>query len=177
MEHTGGTGLDAAGRLSSVAAMVLVGLARLLAASHLAYIVFLLVGGFMAKRWPKLMKWHLGAIGAAAVVNITGSDCPLTVWEKWFLRQAGRAPYETGFISNYLVEPVYPPGITGRVNFVILVTLTVPITVGYWRLIKRRRGVWVAFAPNTRVSRGSAARRRQAQARRVPNTGDEHGTA
>ncbi|MDE0497012.1 MAG: DUF2784 domain-containing protein [Acidimicrobiaceae bacterium] len=157
--------------------MVLIGLARLVAASHLAYIVFLLVGGFAAKRWPKLMKWHLGAIGAAAVVNITGSDCPLTVWEKWFLRQAGREPYETGFISNYLVEPVYPSGITGRVNFVILVALTVPITVGYWRLIKRRRGGWVAFAPNTRVSRGSAARRRQAQARRVTNTGDEHGTA
>ena len=56
--------------------MVAVGLSRLVAASHLSYIVFLLIGGFMAKRWPKLMKWHLGAIGAAAVVNITGSDCP-----------------------------------------------------------------------------------------------------
>ncbi len=116
--------------------MVAVGLARLVAASHLSYIVFLLVGGFMAKRWPRLMKWHLGAIGAAGVVNLTGSDCPLTVWEKRLLRQAGREPYETGFISNYLVEPVYPPGITGRVNLVILVTLTVPITVSYWRMRK-----------------------------------------
>ncbi|WP_420610181.1 DUF2784 domain-containing protein [Candidatus Poriferisodalis sp.] len=118
--------------------MVAVGLARLVAASHLSYIVFLLVGGFMAKRWPQLMKWHLGAIGAAGVVNITGSDCPLTVCETWLLRQAGREPYETGFISNYLVEPVYPPGITGRVNFVILVTLTVPITVSYWRMRRSR---------------------------------------
>ncbi len=116
--------------------MVAVGLARLVAASHLSYIVFLLVGGFMAKRWPRLMKWHLGAIGAAGVVNLTGSDCPLTVWEKRLLRQAGREPYETGFVSNYLVEPVYPPGITGRVNLVILVTLTVPITVSYWRMRK-----------------------------------------
>ena len=114
--------------------MVGVGLARLVAASHLGYIVFLLVGGFMARRWPKLTKWHLGAIGAAGVVNITGSDCPLTVWEKWFLRHAGQEPYETGFISHYLVEPVYPPGINGRVNFVILVTLTVPITISYWRM-------------------------------------------
>ena len=133
--------------------MVLVGLARLVAASHLSYIAFLLIGGFMAKRWPKLMKWHLGAIGAAAVVNITGSDCPLTVWEKWFLRQAGREPYETGFISNYLVEPVYPPGITGRVNFVILVTLTVPITVSYWRM--RKAGSLAAARQATR-RRGSS---------------------
>lgn len=156
--------------------MVAVGLARLVAASHLSYIAFLLVGGFMAKRWPKLMKWHLGAIGVAAVVNITGSDCPLTVWEKWFLRQAGREPYESGFVSNYLVEPVYPPGITGRVNSVILLVLAVPITVACWRLGRLRRGVWVAYAPNTRVSRGLAARRRRAQARRVQDTGDDHGT-
>ncbi|WP_420446489.1 DUF2784 domain-containing protein [Candidatus Poriferisodalis sp.] len=116
--------------------MVGVGLARLVAASHLGYIVFLLVGGFMARRWPKLTKWHLGAIGVAGVVNITGSDCPLTVWEKWFLRHAEQEPYETGFISHYLVEPVYPPGINGRVNFVILVCLTVPITISYLRMRK-----------------------------------------
>lgn len=132
--------------------MVLVGLARLVAASHLSYIVFLLVGGFAAKRWPKLMKWHLAAIGAAGLVNITGSDCPLTVWEKWFLRQAGRAPYETGFISNYLVEPVYPPGITGRVNFVILVALTAPITVSYWRLRKTGSSAASRSAPRRRGS-------------------------
>lgn len=118
--------------------MVAVGLARLAAASHLSYIAFLLVGGFMAKRWPKLMKWHLGAIGAAGVVNLTGSDCPLTVWETWLLRRGGREPYETGFISHYLVEPVYPPGVTGRVNFVILLALTVPITISYWRMRKAR---------------------------------------
>ncbi|WP_420436489.1 DUF2784 domain-containing protein [Candidatus Poriferisodalis sp.] len=118
--------------------MVAVGLARLVAASHLSYIVFLLVGGFMARRWPRLMKWHLGAIGAAGVVNLTGSDCPLTVWETWLLRRGGQEPYETGFVSHYLVEPVYPPGINGRVNLVILVTLTVPITASYWRMRKGR---------------------------------------
>ncbi|WP_423917714.1 DUF2784 domain-containing protein [Candidatus Poriferisodalis sp.] len=118
--------------------MVGVGLARLVAASHLGYIVFLLVGGFMARRWPQLTKWHLGAIGAASVVNITGSDCPLTVWENWFLRHAGQEPYETGFISHYLVEPVYPSGIDGRVNFVMLLALTVPNALSYWRLSRSR---------------------------------------
>ena len=130
--------------------MVAVGLARLVAASHLSYIVFLLVGGFMARRWPRLMKWHLGAIGAAGVVNLTGSDCPLTVWETWLLRKGGREPYDTGFISHYLVEPIYPPGITGRVNFVILVTLTVPITVSYWRM--RQRGTRPPLPCRTRLN-------------------------
>ncbi len=112
------------------------GLAWLVAGSHLAYVAFLIVGGFLAWRKPKLVKWHVGAIVAAAVVNITGSDCPLTVWEKWFLRQAGHEPYETGFISHYLVEPIYRPGINGRVNFVLLASLIVPITISYWRLRK-----------------------------------------
>ncbi|WP_419842037.1 DUF2784 domain-containing protein [Candidatus Poriferisodalis sp.] len=118
--------------------MVAVGLARLAAVSHLSFIVFLLVGGLCAKRWPKLTKWHLAAMGAAGVVNITGADCPLTVWEKWFLRRAGREPYESGFISHYLVEPVYPPGIDGRVNLLILVALTVPNAAGYWRLLRSK---------------------------------------
>ncbi len=116
--------------------MVAVGLARLMAASHLAYIVFLLVGGFAAKRWPRLMKWHLAAFGAAGLVNLTGSDCPLTVWEKWLLRQAGREPYETGFASHYLVEPFYSKGITGRANSVILLALVIPVLVSYWRLFR-----------------------------------------
>ena len=111
-------------------------LAWLVAGSHLTYVVFLIVGGFLAWRKPKLVKWHAGAIAAAAVVNITASDCPLTVWEKWFLRQAGDVPYETGFISHYLVEPIYRPGINGRVNFVMLCSLVVPNVIGYW-LVRR----------------------------------------
>ena len=109
-------------------------LARLVAGSHLALVAFLIVGGFLAWRKPKLVKWHVGAIIATALVNITGSDCPLTVWEKWFLRQAGDVPYETGFISHYLVEPIYRPGIDDRVNFVLLCSLVIPNAISYWRL-------------------------------------------
>lgn len=110
-----------------------------MAGSHLAFVVFLIAGGFLAWRRPKLVKWHVGAIAAAAIVNITGSDCPLTVWEKWLVRQAGSEPYETGFISHYLVEPIYRPGINGRVNLVLLGCLVVPITVSYWRLHRTSR--------------------------------------
>ena len=128
--------------------MALVGLARLMAASHLTYIVFLLFGGFAAKRRPKLMKWHLAAFGAAGLVNITGSDCPLTTWEKWFLLRAGREPYETGFASHYLVEPFYSKGITGRVNSVILLALVIPVLVSYWRLIRSSAADSGESAPN-----------------------------
>ena len=119
-----------------------------MALSHLAYIVFLLVGGFAAKRRPKLMKWHLAAFGAAGLVNITGSDCPFTVWEKWFLCRAGREPYESGFASYYLVEPFYPRGITGRVNSVILAALVIPVTVSYWRLMRSTGSEPGASAPS-----------------------------
>ena len=106
--------------------------------THLAFIVFLVAGGLLACRMPRLMKWHLGAIGVTIVINLTGSDCPLTVWEKHFLAQAGREPYESGFVSHYLVEPVFPAGIDGRVNLMILAAWMVPTAFAYRRFLRSR---------------------------------------
>ena len=109
-----------------------------MAVTHLAFIAFLVVGGLLARRMPRLIKWHLGAIGATVAINLTGSECPLTVWEKHFLTQAGREPYESGFISHYLVEPIYPAGIDGRVNLMILAAWMVPTAFAYWGFLRSR---------------------------------------
>lgn len=103
---------------------------------HLLFIAFIVVGGPLARRMPSILKWHLGAIGAALAINLTGSDCPLTVWEKHFLRLAGEEPYESGFISHYLVEPIHPAGIDGRVNLILLAAWLIPTAFAY-RKIRR----------------------------------------
>lgn len=113
-------------------------LAGLMAVTHLAFIAFLVVGGLLARRMPRLIKWHLSAIGVTVAINLTGSECPLTVWEKHFLVQAGREPYESGFISHYLVEPIYPAGIDGRVNLMILAAWMVPTAFAYWGFLRSR---------------------------------------
>ena len=109
-----------------------------MAVTHLAFIAFLIAGGPLARRMPRLMKWHLGAIGVTVAINLARADCPLTVWEKHFLTRAGREPYESGFISHYLVEPIYPAGIDGRVNLMILAAWMVPTAFAYRGFLRSR---------------------------------------
>ena len=113
-------------------------LADLLVMGHLFFIVFLVVGGPLARRFPRLLKWHLAAAGVTVLVSLTNSPCPLTVWEKHFLALAGEQPYETGFIEHYLVEPVHPAGIDAQVNLVLLAAWIVPTAYAYLSLWAHR---------------------------------------
>jgi hypothetical protein len=108
-------------------------------AVHLAFVVFVLVGGFLAWRWPGVLRVHIPAVVVSAALALAGLDCPLTELEKWLLEMAGEVPYRGGFISHYLVEPVYAPGTTPAVR-VLLRVATVAITVvAYGGYLLRRR--------------------------------------
>jgi hypothetical protein len=115
-------------------------LADLVALSHLSFVSFMVAGGPLARRRPRLTRWHLAAVGAAVAVNLAGADCPLTRLEKHLDLRAGRRPYESGFLSHYLIEPVYPKGITGRVNLAILATWVVPTSLAYATRARRAAG-------------------------------------
>ena len=104
---------------------------RVVAASHFAFIAFLVVGGPLGRRYTRLRPAHLAAIAATIAINLTSSDCPLTTVETRLLRASGRVPYEHGFISHYLVEPFHPAGIDGRVNLVLLSAWMVPTALAY----------------------------------------------
>jgi len=122
--------------------------AGVVVAVHLAFVVFVLVGGFAAWHWRQLLRPHLVAVGVSAALALAGLDCPLTELEKWLRELAGDVPYRGGFISHYLVEPVYSPGTTPTVR-VVLRVVTVAITlaayVGY--LARRRAGNAAGKAP------------------------------
>jgi hypothetical protein len=79
---------------------------------HLAFILFVILGGLLVLRWPKLMWIHLPAAVWGAMIEFFGWYCPLTTWENFFLRQAGRAGYQGGFIAHYIMPLIYPPGLT-----------------------------------------------------------------
>lgn len=90
------------------------GVAALLAAGivvivHLAYLVYMVIGGFLALRsliwlWP-----HFASTIWSVTVTVTAITCPLTALEKWLLELAGRTPYEGSFIAHYLRGVLYPP--------------------------------------------------------------------
>ncbi len=100
-------------------------------AVHLAFVVFVLVGGFLAWRRPRLLRFHIPAVAISAALALAGLDCPLTELEKWLRERGGQVPYDGGFISHYLVEPVYPPGTTPTVRVILRVATVAIIVVAY----------------------------------------------
>lgn len=93
--------------------------ATAIALVHLAFILFVLFGGFAVLRWPRLMWLHVPAAAWGVLIEFFGWWCPLTKWENYFLRQAGRAGYGGGFVSHYIMPVIYPAGLTRGLEIAI----------------------------------------------------------
>jgi hypothetical protein len=80
---------------------------------HFAFLVFVVGGGFLARRYRWLMVPHLLAVAWGVYVEaMPGMLCPLTPLENHFARLAGGEGYEGGYIEHYLVPIIYPDGLT-----------------------------------------------------------------
>ncbi|KZE33274.1 DUF2784 domain-containing protein [Crenobacter luteus] len=78
---------------------------------HLAFIVFVLLGGLAVRRWPRLAWLHLPAVAWGVTVELTQGVCPLTPLENALRRAAGDAGYAGGFVEHYLLALIYPDGL------------------------------------------------------------------
>ena len=111
-------------------------LADALVAAHLAFIVFVVVGGLLVLRRPGWAALHLPAVAWGAFAELTGTVCPLTPLENSLRRDAGEAGYAGGFIEHYVIPLLYPGTLTPRLQIafglaVIVVNLAVYAFV--WR--------------------------------------------
>ena len=98
---------------------------------HLAFVAYVVVGGFIAWRWPWTIWLHIVAFGWGFSTVIFGFECPLTYLENWSRHQAGIAGLPpSGFIDHYLTGVIYPESALGLVR--LLVALCVVTSwVGY----------------------------------------------
>jgi hypothetical protein len=78
--------------------MLYAGSADFVAILHAGFIAFLLVGGFLAWRWPRLVWTHIPAVLVTAAVFALGADCPLTDLEKHL--RPRRLSGHTGAVSS-----------------------------------------------------------------------------
>ena len=85
--------------------------ADLLVVLHLAFIVFVLLGGVLVLKWRRVAILHLPAVTWAVLLELNGWVCPLTPWEQQLRQLAGDLDYTGGFIAHYLVPVLYPPGL------------------------------------------------------------------
>lgn len=103
---------------------------------HLAFIVFVVLGGLLLLRWPKLVWIHFPAAVWGVLIEFAGWYCPLTTTENWLLRKAGRAGYTGGFVSHYIFGIIYPAGLTRPMEIAIglvVLVLNVSVYAKLWR--------------------------------------------
>ncbi|RRQ28762.1 DUF2784 domain-containing protein [Rhodococcus sp. Eu-32] len=111
---------------------------------HLAFIAYVVAGGFVAWRLPRTIWLHVCAVAWGFTSIVVGVDCPLTAVENWARVHAGIAELpSTGFISHYLTGVVYPESALGAVRlaaaFAVLVSW-----IGYAHLrVHSHRGAGV----------------------------------
>jgi Protein of Unknown function (DUF2784) len=110
--------------------------ATTIALVHLAFILFVIFGGFLVLRWPKLMWIHLPAAVWGVLIEWFNWYCPLTKWENYFLQQAGRAGYSGGFVAHYIMPVIYPAGLTRGHEIVIGVFVLVLNAGIYMRVFR-----------------------------------------
>ncbi len=83
---------------------------------HLSFIMFVLFGGFLAKRWRWLPWLHLPAAAWGIAIELGHWTCPLTPLENWLRQQGGEAGYTGGFLDYYLRQLIYPAGLTPKIQ-------------------------------------------------------------
>ncbi|WP_019560130.1 MULTISPECIES: DUF2784 domain-containing protein [Caldimonas] len=96
--------------------MIYRALADLLVLLHLGFVVFVVLGGFLVWRWPRLVWAHLPAAAWGAWIELSAGICPLTPLENHLRQAGGQAGYTTSFVEHYVMPLLYPVGLTPAVQ-------------------------------------------------------------
>lgn len=108
--------------------------------AHFAFIGYLVVGGFMALRWPRTIFLHILAVVWGVGSLSLHLQCPLTDLERWARARAGIAPLPSdGFIAHYITGVLYPADAVGVVEAVVFTVVIVSWALLAYAVVKGRR--------------------------------------
>jgi hypothetical protein len=107
---------------------------------HLAFVLFVIFGGLLVLRRPKLAWFHIPAVIWGALVEFAGWICPLTPLEVALRQAAGEAGYAGGFVDHYIVALLYPQGLTHGTQ-IALGGLVVLVNASVYFILARRSGI------------------------------------
>ena len=117
----------------AVLAMIYSWLANLIVLLHLGFVLFVVFGGLLVLRLPRVIWLHLPAAVWGAAVEFGGWLCPLTPLEILLRTRAGGEGYRGAFIEHYLMPILYPAGLTRTTQLVLgLVVVAVNAAVYGW---------------------------------------------
>jgi hypothetical protein len=113
-------------------------LADLVVWIHFAFVVFVVLGGVLVMRWPRLIWVHLPAVMWGVIIELCGWICPLTPLENWLRRKGGGENDHSDFVAHYLLPMLYPQGLT-RKSQITLGALVVVVNVAIYGWIFRSK--------------------------------------
>jgi Protein of Unknown function (DUF2784) len=123
-------------------------LADLVVVVHLAFVLFVAVGGILVWLWPRLVRAHLPAVAWGVAIVAIGFTCPLTPLEHRLRELGGERGPGTGFIDRYVEGVLYP----GDLTPVVRALIATGVVVGYAGALRRWRRARAADAEGTRGS-------------------------
>jgi hypothetical protein len=119
-------------------------LADLLVLAHFGFVLFVVAGGALVLRWPRLALVHVPAAIWGAWIELSGGICPLTPWEKSLRERAGQEVYAGDFIGHYVLPVLYPVDLSRQVQIwlglgVLVTNLALyTVVLRRWALPRRR---------------------------------------
>jgi hypothetical protein len=115
-------------------------LADLVLTLHFAFVLFVILGGLLALRWPRVTWIHVPVALYGALIEFAGFVCPLTPLENHFRQRGGEAGYGGGFIDHYITATIYPAGLTRSVQYGLgaaVLILNAIVYAVWWRRQRR----------------------------------------
>jgi len=111
-------------------------LADLVVVLHVGFVLFVVLGGLFALRWPRAAWFHLPAAVWGAGIEFVHGICPLTPLENHLRHLGGEAGYSGGFVEHYVLPVLYPAGLNQNLQLgigIFVVALNVTIYALVWR--------------------------------------------
>ena len=105
---------------------------------HIAFVLFVILGGLLVLRRPRLAWLHVPAAVWGALIEFRGWVCPLTPLENALRARGGEAGYSGGFVEHYLLPVLYPGALTRNIQ-IALGTLVVALNLVIYGFVLARR--------------------------------------
>lgn len=112
-------------------------LAELVVVTHLAFVLFVVLGGFLVLRWRRFAWVHVPAVLWAALIEFASWVCPLTPLENWLRETGGASAYPQGFIEHYILPVLYPAALTRNLQIILgisVLILNLAVYAWIWRV-------------------------------------------
>jgi hypothetical protein len=113
-------------------------IARLVAAAHVSYTLFVVFGSILVLLFPRLMWLHVAAVFWAGVTLMFDLGCPLTPWEKQAWIKGGVEPYEEGFLQHHVLRTRFDPANARRNHAILGAAAIVLNAIVYYFILSRR---------------------------------------